>query len=179
VLLQTMSQTNAPMLATTSMSGPHAMSLSDCLQEALAHNLDVQIQRVNPKISLYNLNADYAGYDPTFNFSGQHNYNDQGAEFQNGLTIPGLQDNADSFSSDFKGSLPWGMTYDLGGSAQSTKGENESVPFQNSSGQIGALSLTQPLLKNFWIDNTRLTIRVAKNRLQYSDQGVRLQLITN
>ena len=39
--------------------------------------------------------------------------------------------------------------------------------------------MTQPLLKNFWIDNTRLTIRVAKNRLKYSEQGLRLQVITS
>ena len=41
------------------------------------------------------------------------------------------------------------------------------------------MQLTQPLLKNFWIDNTRLTIRVAKNRLKFSEQGLRQQLITS
>jgi outer membrane protein TolC len=41
------------------------------------------------------------------------------------------------------------------------------------------VQLTQPLLKNFWIDNTRLTIRVAKNRLKYSEQGLRQQVITS
>ncbi len=34
-------------------------------------------------------------------------------------------------------------------------------------------------MKNFWIDNTRLTIRVAKNRLKYSEQGLRQQIITS
>ena len=71
----------------------------------------------------------------------------------------------------------------MGGNVSSTKGQNGisnfSLPFQNSSGQVGALTLTQPLLKNFWIDQTRLNIRVAKNRLQYSEQGVRAQLITS
>ena len=57
-----------------------AMSLQDCIAEALQHNFDVQIQRYNPQISLYSLNADYGGYDPTFNFSGTHDYNDSGAD---------------------------------------------------------------------------------------------------
>ena len=35
------------------------------------------------------------------------------------------------------------------------------------------------MLKNFWIDTTRLNIRVAKNRLKYSEQGLREQLITS
>ena len=36
--------------------------------EALEHNFDVQIQRYNPEISLYDLNAAYGGYDPDFQF---------------------------------------------------------------------------------------------------------------
>ena len=160
-----------------------AMSLTDCIQEALAHNLDLQIERYNPQISLYNLHADYGGYDPTFNFSGEHIYNDSGAVFENGQHIAGSQFNEDSFSSSFTGTLPSGTIYDLGGNVSSTKGGNTAsnffLPFQNSSGQVGALSLTQPLLKNFWIDSTRLNIRVGKNRLQFSEQGVRNQLITS
>ena len=35
------------------------------------------------------------------------------------------------------------------------------------------------MLKNFWIDSTRLTIRLAKNQLKNDEQGVRQQLITS
>jgi outer membrane protein TolC len=165
------------------------MSLADCIQEAMQHNLDLQIQRYNPQFDLYNLKASYGGYDPTFNFSGQHIYNDSGAVFQNGEHVAGSAYNADSFSSSFSGALPWGTLYNLGGNASSTKGFNTgtvgtnltpvTLPFQNSSGQVGALTLTQPLLKNFWIDQTRLNIRVARNRLEYTEQGVRQQIITS
>ena len=37
--------------------------------------------------------------------------------------------------------------------------------------------MTQPLLKNLWIDTNRLTVRVAKNRLKYSEQTLRLQIM--
>ena len=57
-------------LAQTNAAAPRAMSLTDCIQQALAHNFDVQIQRYNPQISIFNLNAAYAGYDPLFTFSG-------------------------------------------------------------------------------------------------------------
>ena len=46
----------------------------DCIQQALAHNFDVQVQRYNPQIALYNLRGDYGGYDPLFNISGQHTW---------------------------------------------------------------------------------------------------------
>ena len=168
---------------TNGVPAAREMSLPDCIQQALTHNLDVQIQRVNPQISLFNLDSAYAGYDPVFNFSGLHRYNNTGAEFQSGQRIAGSQYNSDTYSSGFSGGTPWGMTYDLRGSASSTAGNNPwtngtFLPIQNSSGQAG-LGLTQPLLKNFWIDGTRLTIRLNKNRLQYSEQGVRGQIISS
>jgi outer membrane protein len=161
------------------------LSLADCVQAALQHNFDVQIERYDPQISVYNLNAAYSGYDPIFSASGQHNYNESGAVFENGQHIAGSEYNADSFNSGFNGGTPWGMTYDLSGNVSGTVGNNSVstvsnffVPFQNSSGSIG-INLTQPLLNNFWIDTTRLTIRVSKNRLQYSEQGLRGQIITS
>ena len=188
-LLQNMSGSNAPMTQATNTPGQRAMSLQDCIAEALQHNLDLQIQRYNPQISLYSLNAEYGGYDPTFSFSGTHTYNDSPSTFQSGQVITGSKYNEDSFDSGFNGSTPWGMTYNLGGDISSTKGDkygitNYAIPFQNSSGQVGqgpsaGVMLTQPLLKNFWIDQTRLNVRVAKNRLQYSEQSVRGQVITS
>jgi outer membrane protein TolC len=178
----------AAAVAQTGTNAPvgRAMSLPDCIQSALAHNFDVQIERYNPQISLYDLNAAYSGYDPAFTASGQHNYNDSGASFQNGQHVAGSEYNENSFNSGFSGGTPWGMTYNLSGNVSATSGNNSAafgptnifLPFENSSGQIG-VNLTQPLLKNFWIDSTRLNIRVAKNRLKYSEQSLRQQLITS
>ncbi len=163
----------------TNSIATRAMSLQDCIQQALQQNFDVQIQRYNPQISLYDLNAAYSGYDPTFNIAGQHNYNDSGASYQNGQVVAGSEYNANSFNSGFNGGTPWGMTYNLSGNISETYGTLAGFPNQDSSsGQIG-INLTQPLLKNFWIDTTRLNIRVAKNRLKYSEQGLRQQLITS
>ena len=70
------------------------------------------------------------------------------------------------------------MQYDFSGNVSDTYGPNLfRNQIENSGGNV-SVQLTQPLLKNFWIDSTRLTIRVAKNRLQYSEQGLRGQIIT-
>jgi len=177
-LMGSFAQTNDP--------AGRPLSLTDCFTEALKHNLNLQIEQTAPQISLYNLQSAYGGYDPTFNFSGQHLYNDSGASFQNGQHVAGSDYNEQAYSSGFNGGTPWGMTYDLAGNVSRTTGKNFATlggtnffrPFQNSDGQIGALTLTQPLLKNFWIDSTRLTIRVNKNRLKFSEQGLRGQVIT-
>ncbi len=156
------------------------MSLADCLQEALQHNLDVQISRYNPQIQLFTVRATYGGYDPTFSISGTHQYNDTGPDFQNGVRIPGISDEQNSATAGLSTTpTPWGMTYELNGNVSRTYNYSISTNnSENSSGQIG-VTLTQPLLNNFWIDQTRLNIRVSKNRLQYSEQGLRLQFITS
>ena len=164
-------------------TAPRAMSLEDCLQEALQHNLDVQIERYAPQISLYTLRGAYAGYDPLLNISGQHNRDVSGSTFQNGFELPGSISDENSFKSDIGGTLPTGLQYDFSGNVNQqygmvNPGATNASPFKSSAGSI-QVQMTQPLLKNFWIDNTRLTIRVAKNRLKYSEQSLRLQVITS
>jgi len=199
-LLQKMSEPNAPIPSATNPAvapsginavlapaytnaNTRAMSLQDCIQEALQHNLDVQIQRYNPKISLYNLRAAYGGYDPTVNISGQHNYDVSGSIFENGFEVPGSVSDENSFNSGIGGTLPTGLQYDFSGNVNQqygayNPGATNASPFKSSEGSI-QVQLTQPLLKNFWIDTTRLNIRVAKNRLKYSEQGLRQQIITS
>jgi len=196
------------------------LSLQDCIQLALKHNLDLQIDRYNPEISLFGLRADYGAYDPSFFLSGEHVYNESGAQILGGgFEVPGAISDVNSFNSTLSGLLPWGTKYTLGtlNSISDTHGTTTttanvltaplsftsntvyalptagspvpvtvlktnfaqtfvSEPFENSSGSVG-ITVTQPLLKNFWIDQTRLTIRVAKNRLKYSEQTLRLQVM--
>ncbi|HTX21776.1 MAG TPA: TolC family protein [Candidatus Aquilonibacter sp.] len=163
----------------TDAGATRAMSLQDCIQQALSQNFDVQVQRYNPQISLYNLNAAYEGYDPTFSISGQHNFDVSPSKYSPYSTneTPPTVANENSFDSGLSGSLPWGLQYDFSGNILEQYGTDPD-PFDNSDGSIG-VTLTQPLLKNFWIDSTRLNIWVAKNRLQYSEQGLREQLITS
>jgi outer membrane protein TolC len=167
----------------TNAVAPREMALQDCIQEALQHNLDVQIERYNPQISLYNLRAAYGGYDPLLNISGQHSYDVSPSTLNlystNNIILPASVSKSDSFKSDIGGTLPWGLQYDFSGNiADSVTTYPPSPGYENTAGSIG-VTLKQPLLKNFWIDNTRLTIHVAKNRLKYSEQGLRQQIITS
>jgi len=177
-------------VAQTATNAPAAgrvreLSLKDCIQEALAHNFDVQISRYNPLIQQYTLNEAYGGYDPLLDISGTHSHNNA-AQFTtvtqtNGssLFIPNstLTDN-DKFNTSIGGVSPIGTSYSLAGNIQQTEQTQAGLPVQESSfGQVG-VNLTQPLLKDFWIDKTRMTIDVAKNNLAQSEQGLRLQFIT-
>ena len=165
------------------------MSLVDCIQEALQHNFGLQIGRYGPQISLYNLRASYSSYDPTFNLSGTHRYNTDilSTNGFNAITplatnfvlFPRTSSKQNSFSSDLGASLPWGLDYDFVANLQQNYGINyfgttnlHSFPSKDTAGSA-EVDLTQHLLKDFWIDTTRLNIRVAKNRLKFTEQTLR------
>src|SRR5262249_53921021 len=135
---------------------------------------------------LYNLKANYGDYDPVLNAQGSFTHNEAGSQILGGgFTIPGSVSDTEAFSGDLGGKTPWGMTYDLLGNVNDTWGHtfglntNNQVfvlPFKTPRGSAG-FAPTQPLLKNFWIDSTRLNIRVAKNRLKFSELTLKLQIM--
>src|SRR5262245_37864817 len=103
--------------AQTNNSVTTSLTLQECIQTALQHNFDVQIKRYTPEIARYNLNMSYSSYDPTFSFSGEHDYQLQpGGIDAQGRPFLGTSSETDRFSTGLRGLLPWGLTYDLGGS---------------------------------------------------------------
>lgn len=154
---------------------------------ALEKNLELRIDRYNPAFATFNLAAARAGYEPTLSLTGQHNHDESGSRLlSGGFSVPGAETDTDRFSGGLDGLTPWGMSYGLAGSISETEGNNfafdtnlnqfVSQPFQSSGGSV-AIDVVQPLLKNFWIDGTRLNIAVAKNRVQYSDLGLKARII--
>jgi len=155
-------QTNAP--------ATRSLSLQDCIAEALRHNFDVRIERYAPIEAQLALQEAYAGYDPLLSLSGTHAHNNAGGLLSTNGNF--IKDN-NSFSSGLGGSLPSGATYNLFGNVN-----DAYVPQpEGASGQVG-VSVDQPLLKNLWIDSTRLAVTAAKNQMKASEQGLRSQLIT-
>jgi outer membrane protein TolC len=70
------------------------------------------------------------------------------------------------------------MTYGLSANVSKTYNSSQTNASYGSTGSV-QLSVVQPLLKNFWVDKNRLTIRLAKNQLKNDEQGLRLQVITS
>jgi len=170
VTLATFGQTN-------SSANVRELSLQDCIELTLKHNLELRFDRYNPEIQLYTLNGAFGAYDPTFSLSGQHDHNESGSSLvQGSLIIGGSKRDDNSFTSSLGGSLPWGTTYSLQGTTTDSYGSSGTNSFENSSGSA-SIRATQPLLKNFWINNNVLTINVAKNRLKYSELTLKLQVM--
>jgi outer membrane protein TolC len=213
-ILLALATANAAALAQTNRWQPRSMSLEDCMEIALHHNLDVLIKRYTPEINRYTLSAVYGAYDPSFFARGEHDYSllPGGIDAQD-RPYSGNESESDVFRLGLQGLLPWGTTYSLSGNLSDTYGtqagtipgvqtgfttntfidaNNPSTnisfltptfssvsvrnPFENTIGSIG-ITLTQPLLKNFWIDSTRLQILIDKAQLKISELDLRFTIM--
>lgn len=158
------------------------ISLEEAVALALQNNFSVQIARYNPEIAQYNLSGAYAVYEPSVQLAYDHRFNSrQGQRSSDGLQLPSTESEQDTFSGALapgtSGYLPTGLRY----------GVNASVTGLDQTGAFGSsedytsgafLSLRQPLLRDFWIDNSRRTIKINKSRLKFSEWQLRGQLIT-
>jgi outer membrane protein TolC len=167
-------------------SSTRPMTLEDCIEMALGQNLGLRVARYGPLFAQNNLTLAYAGYDPTLSLSGQHDSSQTGGGLDSDQRIiPPSESKSDQFSAGLGGLLPWGMTYDLSGRAGSSSGERGFLdqngnllvePFENSQGFVRA-GVVQPLLRNAWIDGTRLNIALARHQLAGAKEGYRQSII--
>lgn len=162
--------------AQTNAIETRALSLEDCLQIAIEHNLDVQIKRYNPQIAQFALDSAYGAYDPNLFVSGGHDFNSSPSGIDpQGRPFPSTETDINRFSTRFDGALPYsGFSYSFGGNIADSFG---TAP-ENAQGRIGIFQMRQPLLKNFWIDNIRLQILLDKKNLKISELDVRSQVMT-
>lgn len=155
------------------------LTLEQCLLLALQQNHALQIERLNPEIARGTLMASRGYYDPVFLADAR----------RSSLTDSGGYDPAD-FSRDavyeaqsqvvemgLTGFLPSGLTYSLSGHYATSTGTRNLRTFDSYNLFAGA-AVQQPLLKNSWIDQGRMLIRVNKRNLKITELGVIYQTLS-
>jgi len=149
------------------------LSLSDSIEHALRNNRELQVARVDPELGRLALSSAYAFYDPQLVVSARtESASDSGGFDPNDFSRDAIYD-ADSTLADvgLAGVLPSGMTYSLSGSYAASEGERNYLNFDSYKFFAGG-QIQQPLLRNLWIDQPRLTIRVSRHQLRISEFGV-------
>ena len=178
--------------AQTNTSSTRPISLNECVQLALQHNLDLQIERLTPEIARFNLTGAYGYYDPSFTMTARQDYVDQPGELdpkKPNIDFP-YQQTVDSFEPGLSGRLPTGLTYDLGATFNSINARTDfsltkdadlfaptGIRRTNDFAAFAGITLRQPLLKDFWIDSTRQRIWVNKKTLKISELALRQQIM--
>lgn len=150
-----------------------SLSLDECVQTALAHNRDIQIERLNPRIARLTLDGAQGYYDPRFTMDARHlDIADTGGYDPKDLSRDAIYDaKANVVEAGFTGFLPTGLSYAIEGNYADSFGERNFVNFDSYNLWAG-IAVQQPLLRNLWIDQARLTIRVNKQNIRLTELGV-------
>ncbi len=163
-----------------------AQSLADAVVRALQNNLDITIGRQTKESRLADIVIEQAKFDPTVSLNGQ--YNRQVSPLNRpvlGFTGAALQDitkfdqNNSSVTADITQNLYSGANFDLNYSPQRTFVGGPNTFLFNPAWTGGlALTVTQPLLKNFGTDINKTFIYIAQNNATV-EQHVFLDRVLN
>ncbi len=166
-----------------------SISLDDAIRLALQQSLEIKLGYMTPQVAKLQYEAYAEGvYDPVFTFSASENYSKSPGKLDPAFSstpLPGSEGKVEFFRAGFSGYLPSGATYDLSGSMRRISGETTQatttgfetvgIPFQYTS--EAALTVTQPLLKNLWIDANRNNIKVAKRAFNASQRDLEFTIM--
>ena len=153
------------------------LSLDESVKRALENNNDIAVERYNPDLSEENIRLYRGNYDPLLTSTVT----------QNSRTSPASNAFAGATTVDSKTT-----TYNFGAVQLLRTGGQARVDFANNRGNTNSVfntfnpsynaslngNLSQPFLRNFRIDASRLQLKVAKKNREISDVQFQ-QTVTN
>jgi outer membrane protein len=168
---------------TNSARVTRSMTLQEAVQSALKRNIGLRIAKMDLDIASTRLFGAYGYYDTRFDLNASYSLNteEETLDFTTGTIILPGERTRHLLSPGFVGALPWGLKYDIGADLSylrhtgSSRGTNNSIAnfdLDNYNLDVG-ISLTQPLLRNFWIDQGRMTIQFDRSTLKMSEFALR------
>jgi len=167
-----------PTIPVTAPGANMELTLDDAVARALERNLDLAVERLNPMIQDTNLERIHAAYRPTLTSQVGHLARVQPPTSQlNGGTI--VQNDTSTYNTGLTQALKWSGG-DLAVSFNNNK-QVSSATFSNFNPAFNtnfAATLTQPLLRDFRIDGTRLQLKVTVINREISDIQLRGTLAT-
>ncbi|MEK7220140.1 MAG: TolC family protein [candidate division NC10 bacterium] len=152
-------------------AGVMALSLRDSIGLALKNNLDIAVEGFNPNLREQDLTSEKAVFDPSAFLELSRSDNRAASAssfFSGGRALSDLWD----FNTGVKQKLPTGGNYELRFNNEYLNTHSTSTGFSSRF----ALTLTQPLLKNFGFEATETNIRIATNNQSISKEQLRLKV---
>ncbi len=148
------------------------LSLDEAIRKALENNNDIEVARADVRFQETQLRSLLGTYDPVFSVSPTYSRNSS---------------TGSSATNDFRLNAGFDKFFERGGGSINTFFNNNRLgrnspnnPTINQTSALGAsssttyssnlgINYTQPLFRNFRIDNTRRQIKIQRKRLQQSD----------
>lgn len=149
------------------------MTAAEAVALALENNLGIKAARIDPEIEAINLVGARAGWIPNFSASLQTNSNE--APNQNFLSgAQGGSTTSDNFGNEVsvQQTLQWGGSYNVGWDSSRFNSNSSFSTFSPQLRSTLSLNYSQPLLRNFSIDNIRQQVQVTTKNQEITDVGL-------
>ena len=162
----------------SAQTAPPTVSISadDAVKMALEHNIDLNVDRLDPRISDTRVAAAAGAFKPAITSSVQRNT--QVLPPSNFLTPIGTQSNAVSSNAGLAQRLPWfGTSYNLSWTATHTN-SNSFLNTYNPLVQSGlGLNVSQPLVRDLAIDPARQQLAVSRTNRDIAGTRLRESIV--
>ena len=167
-----------PTVPATTPGATLELTLDEATARALERNLDLAVERLNPLIQDTNLERLHAAYRPTLTSQVGHLARVQPPTSQlNGGVL--VQNDTSTYNTGISQALRW-----TGGDVAVAFNNNKQVTsatFSNFNPAFNtnfSATLTQPLLRDLWIDGTRQQLKVTAINREISDIQLKGTLAT-
>ena len=167
---------------TIKTNNTRSLSLEEALRLGVQKNLGLQIARIDTGIANARLFTAYGYYDPVFEVRPAYeSVTEKENTVLGNINVPVIAGERQTHTLDLglRGNTPWGMEYDLGNGANrlshTDRGGTNTLRDYNI--DLG-FNVTQHLLRDFWIDQGRMTIRFNRSAIRISEFALLFQLIT-
>lgn len=147
------------------------LSIADAIARALENNNTVEITRDDVRFQATQIRSIHGAYDPVFNISPTYSRNSTtGSAATNDFNVNAsmthfIQPGGGNYTVFFNNNRTENAFAQAQLSSGSIGGSSSSASFFSSTG----FRYTQPLLRNFGIDNTRRNLKIARKRLEQTD----------
>lgn len=154
------------------------LTLDDATARALEKNLDIAVERLNPELQDWTLARIRAAYLPTFTsqFGTQSRVNPPTSTLNGGFIV---HNSTDTYNTGFSQAIPlFGGNFNFAFNNNKQETNNSLSNFNPAYNTNFFANYTQPLLRNFTIDNTRQQLRITQINRDISEVQLRGTIAT-
>jgi outer membrane protein len=172
---------DAPPVTEQRTSGPSIkLSLDDTVTRALEFNLDVQVQRINPRLQDLAVQGAQAVWNPAI--TNDTFKRDESDVPENPLFTGGISASTSTTTfqttSGIQQSLPWfGSEYSLGWTNARRETTQLNQSFNPSLSSLLSFDARQPLLRNFLTDSNRTNLLVTRKQREITDVALQQTIV--
>ena len=167
-------------LAQTPARETRRLTVDDAVRQALEHNLGIQVAKIAPQLQDLNIAQTLTAWSPSFNATGSTASTDTpNSSFLSGALGDEINDRRFAGNAGIRQATKWhGASYAIGWDNTRATTTNLFTNFNPQYNSSMSLSVVQPLLRNFKVDNVKQQLEVGRKTRSNSDLDVQASIAT-